>query len=119
MAVPSRAFVGILVFALIACLAVVPYTVLILAGYEPPADAPHELLFPEPSETSAGDKVVLVLASLFCLALAVAGWRGLLGVARQDARMRRERAARASEATSGKEARPPSPPIEEQPPGYQ
>jgi hypothetical protein len=129
MAVPSRAFVGILVFALIASLAVVPYTVLILAGYEPPADAPHELLFPEPSATSAGDKVVLALASLFCLALVVAAWRGLLGVARQDAALRRQRALRTREdrtapGADGREgggppAAPPPRQVEEQPPGYQ
>ena len=113
MAVPSRAFVGILVFALIATLAVLPYTVLVLSGYQPPPETPYEALFPPERADGGGTKLVLVLASLFCLALVVSAWRGLVGGARVDRQLRQERAARAA----GKPPAPPKP--EEQPPGYQ
>lgn len=113
MAVPSRAFVGILVFALLATLAVVPYTFLVLSGYEAPPETPYESLFPEPEESAVGTNIFLVLASLFCVALVVAAWRGLLHGARLDRRLREERAARAKApkpAAAGK--------VEEEPPGY-
>lgn len=110
MAVPSRAFVGMVVFGLIASLAVVPYTLLILSGYEPPPNAPYQAIFPEDQNT-AGDKVVLVLASLFCVAVTVFAWRGLLHRARMDVQLRRELKARRLEAKT----RLPPPP----PPGYQ
>ena len=112
MAVPSRAFVGILVFALIATLAVVPYTLLVLSGYHPPPETPYDALVPPPEDATAGTKVVLALASLFCLALVVAAWRGLVHGARLDRRLRQERAERKAK---------PAPPTkaEEQPPGYQ
>lgn len=112
MAVPSRAFVGILVFGLIATLAVVPYTWLVLSGYEPPPRTPYDALFPEPSDSSAGAKVFLVLASLFCVALVVAAWRGLVHGARVDRQLRAERASRKAEPTAPAKA-------EEPPPGYQ
>ena len=105
MAVPSRAFVGILVFGLIACLAVIPFTFLVLSGYQPPPDAPHKNLFPEPQASSPGSSLVLVLASLFCVAVVVSSWRGLVNGARLDRQLRQER-----ERDS---------PKDEQPPGYQ
>lgn len=112
MAVPSRAFVGILVFGLIATLAVVPYTLMVLWGYQPPPTSPYESLFPPPHESTGGSKLVLVLASLFCLALVVSAWRGLVHGARLDRQLRAQRAARKAE--------PPAPAkVEEQPPGYQ
>lgn len=110
MAVPSRAFVGMVVFGLIASLAVVPYTLLILSGYEPPPSAPYEAIFPQEG-TATGDKLVLVLASLFCVAVTVFAWRGLLHRARSDVKARSDLKARRAEAKS----RPPPPP----PPGYQ
>lgn len=113
MPVPSRAFVGILVFAAIATLAVVPYTLLMLSGYEAPPNTPYDSLFPEPEEASWGGKIFLVLASLFCIALLVAAWRGLLNGARLDRQLRAERAARASAPKA--EAKPN---VEEEPPGY-
>ncbi len=116
MAVPSRAFVGILVFALLATLAVVPYTLLVLSGYQPPPETPYEALFPPAEETTAGTKIALGMASLFCLALVVAAWRGLLHGARLDRQLRRERAARAQERKE-QAAKPKV--VEEQPPGYQ
>jgi hypothetical protein len=106
-AVPSRAFVGMVVFGLIASLAIVPYTLLVLGGYTPPADAPYwQEIFP-PAGTSPGDKLALALASLFSIAVTVFAWRGLLHGARMDTQARRELRAKAKQ--------PPPPP----PPGYQ
>ena len=116
MPVPSRAFVGILVFALIATLAVVPYTILVLSGYQAPPETPYDALFPKPDDTTVGTKIALGLASFFCVALVVAAWRGLLQGARLDRRLREARAARAKAAA----ASPVQPPakVEEEPPGY-
>ena len=111
MAVPSRAFVGMVVFGLLASLAVVPYTVLILSGYEAPPDAPYEAIFPGPGGTDTGDKVVLVLASAFCVAVTALAWRGHVGRARADVQLRKDVQARKAED----KARMPPPP----PPGYQ
>ena len=92
---------------LVASLAIVPYTLLVLGGYEPPATAPYwRDLFPS-SEYSGGDKLVLVLASAFSLAVTVLAWRGLLHRAREDRKLRETLLARKSEM-------PPPPP-----PGYQ
>lgn len=99
---------GILVFGLIASLAVVPYTLLVLSGYEPTPDAPYKNLFPEPQQSSAGTNLVLVLASLFCLAVVVSAWRGLLHGARLDRALRRERA----QVSRSRDR-------DEEPPGYQ
>lgn len=104
MAIPSRVFVGILVFGLLASFAIIPYTILVLSGYDPPAEAPYQNLFPQPEQPNGGTSLVLVLASLFCLAVVVTAWRGLLHGARLDKRLRAERAQR---------------PREEDPPGYQ
>lgn len=95
------------VFGLIASLAIVPYTLLVLGGYEPPPDAPYKAIFPGPDRFSLGDKLALGLASLFSLALTIFAWRGLLHGARMDTRMRQEKRTERS--------RPPPPP----PPGYQ
>lgn len=110
-AVPSRAFVGMVVFGLIASLAVVPYTLLVLGGYQPPPTAPSwRTLFPT-AGFSAGDKMVLALASAFSVAVTVFAWRGLLQGARQDRELRQQIAA---ERQAAKERMPPPPP-----PGYQ
>lgn len=111
MAVPSRAFVGMVVFGLIASLAVVPYTVLVLGGYEAPVDAPYKAIFPGPEDVGTGDKVALVLASVFCLAVTVFAWRALLGRARADVQLRQ----RVRDRKAEEKARLPPPP----PPGYQ
>jgi hypothetical protein len=109
-AIPSRAFVGMVVFGLIATLAVVPYTLLVLGGYQPPATAPYwRGLFP--ATFSPGDKLVLALASAFSVAVTVFAWRGLLHGARQD---RELRAQLQTERQAAKERMPPPPP-----PGYQ
>lgn len=96
------------VFGLIASLAVVPYTLLVLSGYQPAPDTPYEVIFPGPDAFSTGDKLTLGLASLFCVAVTVFAWRGLLGRARADVRLRDEARERRQEAR----VRPP-------PPGYQ
>jgi hypothetical protein len=94
------------VFGLIASLAIVPYTLLVLSGYEPPANAPYwQEIFPQ--TFSVGEKLALVMASLFSVAVTVFAWRGLLHGARMDTRMRQDRTAERD--------RPPPPP----PPGYQ
>ncbi|HUR25173.1 MAG TPA: hypothetical protein VM327_04060 [Candidatus Thermoplasmatota archaeon] len=106
MAVPSRAFVGMVVFGLIASLAIVPYTLLVLGGYQPPSAAPYWQQIFRPT-FSDGDKLALVLASLFSIAVTVFAWRGLLHGARMDTRMRHQK--------EHERSRPPPPP----PPGYQ
>jgi hypothetical protein len=109
-AVPSRAFVGIVVFGLLASLALLPYTILVLSGYQPPPEAPYQAIFAEkPNDT--GDKLVLVAATLFSMAVTVLAWRGLLARARRDQGLRHDLRRRTSEETR----RPPPPP----PPGYQ
>ena len=112
-AVPSRIFVGVTVFGLIASLVVVPYTALVLSGYRPPPDAPYEALFPEEGGHDVGDRAFLVLASLFSLLMLGFGWRSLLKGARRDLALRRER-------SEGGKARPAKPPEDRgpRPPGY-
>jgi hypothetical protein len=109
-AIPSRAFVGMVVFGLIASLAIVPYTLLVLSGYEPPPNAPYEAIFKDEPFT-AGDKLVLALASVFSVAITVFAWRGLLGRARSDVKLRND----LRERREAERSRPPPPP----PPGYQ
>jgi len=110
MGVPSRAFVGMVVFGLIASLAIVPYTLLVLGGYHPPPEAPYQAIFPK-QEFSPGDKVALGLASVFSVGITVFAWRGLLHGARADRKMRQEIQA---EREAAKTRLPPPPP-----PGYQ
>lgn len=111
MAVPSRAFVGMVVFGLIASLAVVPYTILVLSDYQAPPNAPYEAIFPGPARFGVGDKVVLALASVFCVAVTLFAWRGLVGRARSDV----QRRAAARQRREEERTRLPPPP----PPGYQ
>ncbi len=88
MGVPSRVFVGITVFGLIASLVTVPYTLLVLTGYQPPPESPV------PTFDNARDPVQViffVLASLFSVGLTVFSWRGLVRGARQDAKVRKAR----------------------------
>jgi hypothetical protein len=88
MAVPSRVFVGLVIFGLIASLALVPFTILVLTGYEPEDGSP---LLPGRSEFGVGDKLVLILGSLFGLALTYVAWRGLVQGARHDAKLRKQK----------------------------
>jgi hypothetical protein len=85
---PSRAYVGVVVFGLITVAATISYTVLVLQDVEPSLNSPYAQLFPEP-DRSLGMKVFLVLASMFSLALFWAGWRALLTASRRDAKRRR------------------------------
>ncbi len=94
MGVPSRVFVGITVFGLIASLVTVPYTLLVLSGYTPPADSPV------PTFENVRDPaqiVFFVLASLFSVGLTVFAWRSLIRGARHDAQKRKTRAKAARE----------------------
>lgn len=95
MALPSRVFVGITVFGLIATLLTVPYTALLLSGYRPPVLSPV-LGFRDPA--TPGTIAFLVLASLFSIGLTAWAWRSLVAAARQDAKRRRARRAVAQEA---------------------
>ncbi len=117
---PSRVYVGVVVFGLMASTALLAYTILALTGYTPPGDAPHEFLFPAESPFETGDKVALVMASLFALAFTVIGWRALVAGARRDAKVRRgEGAGAAADATVAQPFKPERRADEEQPPGYQ
>lgn len=86
--VPSRAFVGVVVFGLITVLVTIPYAVLSLAGVQPPPQTPYDLLFPQEA-TDTGTKLFLVVASVFSIALLVFSWRALVAGARRDAERRR------------------------------
>lgn len=88
MRVPSRVYVGILVFGLIASLTTLTYTVLFLSGYRPPPEPP--LIYLEPPAEPA-KQFFLILASLFSIGLTVMAWRELLASARRDASLRRRR----------------------------
>ncbi len=95
MAVPSRVYVGIVVFGLITALVTLPYTTLVLAGYRQPTEitAPYQVLFPPAEETlAAGEVLFLVLASVFSVALTIVSWKALLRGARRDAERRRRHA---------------------------
>ena len=125
MAVPSRSYVGVLVFGLIATCLVVPYTILVVSGYQPPPDTPADVWVP-PVEASMGLKVFLAVASLLSVGLTWAAWRNLLRAARRDARVRQHVAQQAQAPTTPRAA--PAPPDvppapkkarEEPPPGYQ
>ncbi len=113
MAVPSRVFVGVTVFGLIASLLTVPYTILALTGFRPEALSPV-LSFDGAAEP--GLMAFLVLASMFSLAVAFVGWRSLVQGARRDARRRDARARLVKEQEAYKRRlraeaqRPPRPP---------
>lgn len=89
MAVPSRVFVGVTVFGLIASLLTVPYTILALTGFRPAALSPV-LSFDGAEEP--GLMAFLVIASLFSLAVTYVGWSSLVRGARRDAKRRDARA---------------------------
>ncbi|MGB0653040.1 MAG: hypothetical protein ACPGQL_07545 [Thermoplasmatota archaeon] len=92
MAVPSRVYVGVVVFGLITALVTVPYTSLVLAGYRQPPEPtqPYQVLFPVEGEPlAAGEVLFLLLACAFSVALTVLSWRALLRGAREDAAKRK------------------------------
>ncbi len=94
-AVPTRVFVGVLVFGLITAMLTLTYTALVLGGYRQPPEpeAPYQVLFPpEGQDVPVGESLFLVLASLFSLALTVTAWRSLVAGARRDAERRRKQA---------------------------
>ena len=89
-AVPSRVFVGVVVFGLIASLVTGTYTLLILSGYQPPPD-PTVITFEPPEEPSK--RFFLVLSTIFSVALTPYAWRELVRGARRDASRRQQREA--------------------------
>lgn len=95
MAVPTRVYVGVVVFGVIAALVTLTYTALVLSGVRQPPDPsePYQVLFPpEGSSIPVGEQVFLGIASLFSVAVTVWAWRTLVSGARADAAMRRSRA---------------------------
>lgn len=104
-------YVGVVVFGLIASLSVLAYTVLILVGYQPPAESPYELLFPEPEETVPGQTLFLSLAVLFTVGFTAVAWRALLRGAREDLAIQRNRRELEAELRRRKHD-------EDGPPGY-
>lgn len=111
MAVPTRIFVGITLFGLIATLMTATYAGLVLSCYTPPPSSP----IPSPPTCDAfsvGHKVFLVLATLFSGAFTVLAWRSLLAGARMD---RAKRQARQESARMGESVESEAP---DEPPGY-
>lgn len=94
MAAPSRVYVGVVVFGLIASLVTVTYTAMFLSGYRPPPEPP--LIYLEPPEEPA-KQFFLVLASIFSVAFTVFAWRQLVAGAREDRQTRERRARLAKE----------------------
>lgn len=83
-------YVGVVVFGLIAFLAIMAYGALLLAGYEAPPDSPFELLFPPESDgPDVGEVLFTGLAAAFALVFTILAWRRLLSGARSDAAKRR------------------------------
>lgn len=90
MAVPSRVYVGVVVFGLIASFVTGAYTLMILSGYQPPPD-PTVITFEAPEEPAK--RMFLVMSTFFSIALTVFAWRELVKGARRDASRRQQRAA--------------------------
>lgn len=115
MPLPSRAFVGILVFGAMATLLVGGYTTLVLSGYEPPDTSAPVFFAPPEDGYPAGQKMLLVVASLACLLLTFVAWRQLLERARGDAAARdASRQERPPRPAPASRSRMPPPP-----PGYE
>ena len=124
MAVSGRIYIGVLVFSLIAALTVVPTTIMIVSGYEPPSVLPLQ----DPDGYSLGDKLAFSIASLITIVLVVASWRMLINGARQRQGLKVARQERASSVELGGDGGPARPAParkapkgredEEAPPGY-
>lgn len=114
MRVPSRVYVGVVVFGLIASLSTLAYAILVVTGYSPPAGSPHELLFPEPEEDVPGQTLFLVLAAAFSLAFTVLSVRALLQGAREEAAFQRLKPSLKAELRRRRHADED----EREPPGY-
>lgn len=116
MAVPSRIYFVITLFALMVTLVSVPYTAAVLTC-ERRADP--SLTGLPCSQFSLGARIFLIIASLFTVAFTVMSWRALKTGARRDAALRRERALSAQvtqdapNRASLRRREPPGPP-----PGY-
>jgi len=117
-AVPSRIYFVVTLFALVVTLLSVPFTVAVLTCESRPDPGLTGLPC---SQFSLGSRIFLTLASLFAMAFTVLSWRTLKAGARRDAAVRRERALAAQTAQEpsnraqarSSEREPPGPP-----PGY-
>ncbi len=101
--VPSRVYVGITVFGLLAMVLTVPYTFLVFTGLRP---APLSPILSFEGADDMGFRVFLVVASGFAVGLTVFAWRALLDAARRDSRRREARASVLREQ-QGYKRRPP------------
>ncbi len=88
MAVPSRAYVGVVTFGILVVLPIMAYTILLLAGYTPPPSAPHEVLFPAEPVRDWAQITFLSIALVFSAAFTFFAARALLQAARRDERKR-------------------------------
>ncbi len=102
--VPSRAFVGITIFGLIASLLTVPYTILVWTGLRPSALSPA-LAFEIADDL--GFRIFLLVASGLSIGLTVWAWRRLLESARHDAKRREARKEMARERALEEGKQPP------------
>lgn len=99
-------YVGVVVFGVIAVLAILAYATLWMAGYQPPPESPFELLFPPESDgLDAGEGLFLALAVAFAVAFTVFAWRRLVAGARGDAAKRRRMAQLQRELKTYKDQR--------------
>lgn len=117
-AVPSRIYFVVTLFALLVTLVSVPFTVAVLTC-ESRAD-PNLTGLPC-GKFTLGARIFLSLASLFALTFTIMSWRALKAGARRDAAMRRERAQAAQanqEATAQQQARLRDNDASGPPPGY-
>ncbi|MES2155830.1 MAG: hypothetical protein V4510_11910 [bacterium] len=117
MAVPSRIYFVITLFALVVTLVSLPFTVAVLTCESRPDPGLSGLPC---SQFSPGLRIFLTISTVFTLTFTIMSWRALRAGARRDAAVRRER-ARDAQATqeapnraSAREREPPGPP-----PGYE
>lgn len=89
MALPSRVYVGVVVFGLIVVLPIFAYALLVLVGYSPPPATPYEALFPDEPVRAWDEILFLSIAIAFSLAFTFFAARALLEGARADARKRK------------------------------
>lgn len=117
MAIPSRAYVGLLVFGVMATLLVGGYTALVLSGYTPAENSagPPQFFQPPQEGYPVGHRLLLVVATIACVLLTAVAWRQLLDRARSDAAIRKsQREERPPRPAPTSRSRMPPPP-----PGYE
>lgn len=105
MAVPSRIFVGITLFGLMATLATATFAVMVLTGYTSPPSSPAD----DPRPFSVGTKIFLVLATLFSGAFTLLSWQSLVAGARRDRQRKANRAGSAGRRAGAPSSRANTP----------